>query len=240
MLTQSKQNHPFLDLIISIDIPSAVLMKLSTEDYLGPLNALILALSFPLIYGLYEYIYHKKKNFISILGVISVVLTGGIGVLELDSHWLAVKEAAVPFIIGVAVLISLKTPYPLVRTLLYNPAIINIDRVDKALDEHNNHEVFDKRLVHATYCLSGTFFFSAVLNYVLATLIVTSATGTAAFNEELGELTIKSYFIIALPSMVMLMGILFWLVRSIQTLSQLSLEEIMNIEPASSDPEVKK
>ncbi len=39
-----------------------------------------------------------------ILGIVSVLLTGGIGVLELDTQWLAVKEALIPGIIGVVVL----------------------------------------------------------------------------------------------------------------------------------------
>ncbi len=35
------------------------------------------------------------------LGLISVLLTGGIGLLELDPQWLAIKEAAIPGIIGI-------------------------------------------------------------------------------------------------------------------------------------------
>jgi hypothetical protein len=230
---KSQKQHkatPFLDLIISIVLPSVILMKFSGEQHLGAVNSLILALAFPLIYGIFELVAHNKKNFISLLGVISVLLTGGIGLLELDTQWLAIKEAAIPLLIGLAVLFSVKTKYPLVKTLIYNPAIINIERVNQALSERSNTEEFTKRLTKATYFLSGTFFFSAVLNYILATIIVTSDAGSVAFNEQLGELTIKSYFIIALPSMVMLISILVWLIRSISKLSQLKFEEIMAVE----------
>jgi hypothetical protein len=37
-----------------------------------------------------------------------------------------------------------------------------------------------------------TFFFSAVMNYILSRLIVTRPDGSAAFNEQLGQLTLLS------------------------------------------------
>ncbi|TNG02820.1 MAG: MFS transporter, partial [Gammaproteobacteria bacterium] len=104
--TQSEHKpRPLLDLVFSVVIPAFILMKLSGEAELGPVNALLLALAFPLGLGLYELIRFRKYNFISILGLVSVLLTGGIGLLELDAHWLAVKEAMIPGLIGSIVLI---------------------------------------------------------------------------------------------------------------------------------------
>ncbi|MDP3449658.1 MAG: beta-galactosidase, partial [Anaerolineaceae bacterium] len=48
----------------------------------------------------------------------SVMLTGGISLLELDPQYIAIKEAAIPGIIGLAVLGSQYTRFPLVRTLI--------------------------------------------------------------------------------------------------------------------------
>ena len=202
-------------------------MKLSGDDWLGTTYALLAALAFPFFYGLYELIIHKKFNIISILGIVSVLLTGGIGILELEPKWLAIKEAAVPLVIGLIVLGSMKTKYPLVKKILYNPNIIDIVRVDGAMIEKGTREEFENRLKKASYLLSGTFFFSATLNYILARMIVTSPAGTTAFNEELGHLTLVSYPVIALPSTIMMMGTLFWLIRSIGRLSDLKLEEIL-------------
>ena len=227
-MAQAKSN-PLLDLLISIVIPSVILMKFSGEEDLGTVYGLIVALSFPLFYGLYERWSHKKFNIISIIGLVSVLLTGGIGLLKLDPEWLAIKEAAVPLVIGLAVLISLKTPYPLIKTLIYNPNIIRVDTVDKALNDKGNYVVFQQRLTKATYFLSATFLFSATLNYFLARYIVTSPAGTQAFNEELGQLTLVSYPVIALPSMVFLIAIMFWLVHSVKQLTGLTLEQVMNI-----------
>ncbi len=224
----AKKSNPFVDLIISIIIPSVILMKLSGDQWLGTTYALLTALAFPLFYGLYELMAHRKFNFISLLGIISVLLTGGIGLLELEPKWLAIKEAAVPLIIGLVVLGSMKTRYPLVKTMLYNPTIIDTERVDKAMQEFGTQDEFENRLKKASYLLSGTFFFSATLNYYLARIIVTSPAGTEAFNEELGELTLISYPVIALPSMIIMVGTLFWLVRSVQKLAHLKLEEIIH------------
>jgi len=221
------KGNPLIDLLISILIPSLILMKLSGSEYLGSTYALIVALAFPLFYGLYELVRFKKFNLISILGIVSVLLTGSIGILELSPEWLAIKEAAIPLIIGLVVLGSMKTKYPLVKTMLYNPAFINVSRVDGAMQENGTKIEFEGRLKTASYLLSGTFFFSATLNYILATMIVTSPAGSEAFNEELGRLTLVSYPVIALPSMVIMMGTLFWLVRSIGKLSNLKIEEIL-------------
>jgi len=226
--TQKKnKSNPLIDLLISILIPSVILMKLSGDEHLGTTYALIVALAFPLFYGFYELIKFKKFNVISILGIISVLLTGSIGILELSPEWLAIKEAAIPLVIGIVVLGSMKTKYPLVKTMLYNPAFINVARVDLAMLENGTKNDFEDRLKIASYLLSGTFFFSATLNYILATVIVTSPAGSEAFNEELGRLTLVSYPVIALPSMVIMMGTLFWLVRSIGKLSNLKIEEIL-------------
>ena len=65
------------------------------------------------------------------------------------------------------------------------------------------------------------------MNYLLAKWIVTSPAGSAAFNEELGQMTLVSYPVIAIPSMLMMLAILYFLWRSIQRYTGLELEEIL-------------
>lgn len=225
--TPTHKPRPMIDLLVSILIPSVILMKFSGPEHLGPSGALIIALAFPLGWGTYELFKYRKFNFIALLGLISVLLTGGIGLFQLAPKWLAVKEAAVPGVIGLAVLISAYTPYPLIRTLLYNPRVLNIDKIQMKLDQLGNQQIFDSRLQNATYLLSSTFLFSAVMNYLLATWIVTSPAGTSAFNEELGRMTLLSYPVIAIPSTLMMMAILFYLWRTIRLLTGYKLEEII-------------
>lgn len=224
----SHKPRPLLDLLLGIVIPSVILMKLSGDNDLGATGALIVALAFPVGWGLYELIKFKKFNFIALLGLISVLLTGGIGLLQLDTHWLAVKEAAIPTLIGLAVLVSTQTRYPLIKTLVYNPKILNVDKISQKLDELGSTLVFEARLLTATYLLCGTFFFSAVMNYILAKWIVTSPAGSVAFNEQLGQMTLLSYPMIAIPSMVMMLVIFYYLWRTIHGMTGLTLEEILH------------
>jgi intracellular septation protein A len=216
-----------VDLVVSIILPSVILMKLSGENDLGASGALIAALSFPLAWGLFELIKYRKFNFIALLGLVSVLLTGGIGLFELDTKWLAIKEAAIPSVIGIAVLISTFTPYPLVRALLLNPEVMDVEKIKQKLEEHNSTEIFEKRLVKATYLIAGSFAFSATMNYILAKWLVISPAGTPEFNEELGQLTLYSYPMIALPSMVIMIGIFYYLWRTIHDLTGLKLEEVI-------------
>ncbi|MBU1294824.1 MAG: MFS transporter [Gammaproteobacteria bacterium] len=219
--------RPMVDLIVSVILPSLILMKLSGEDKLGTSGGLIAALAFPLGWGLFELVKYRKFNFIALLGLVSVLLTGSIGLFELDNKWLAIKEASIPAIIGIAVLISTFTPYPLVRAMFFNAAIMDVDTIKQKLEENNSTTMFENRLMKATYFIAGSFAFSATMNYVLAKWIVTSPAGTEAFNEELGQMTLYSYPMIAIPSMIMLMAIFYYLWRSIQKATGLKLEDLI-------------
>jgi intracellular septation protein A len=221
------KSRPLVDLIVSVILPSFILMKLSGENQLGVTGGLIVALAFPLGWGLFELVQHKKFNFIALLGLVSVLLTGSIGLFELDNKWLAIKEAAIPGIIGIAVLVSTFTPYPLVRALMFNASILDVDKMHQKLEENNSTAEFESKLMKATYFIAGSFAFSATMNYLLAKWIVTSPSGTEAFNEELGELALYSYPVIALPSMVMMMAIFYYLWRSIRKATGLKLEDLI-------------
>ncbi|MGB4673507.1 MAG: VC0807 family protein [Azovibrio sp.] len=226
-MAPARNNNPLIELLINIIIPSLILMKLSGAERLGSVGALLLALAFPLVWGTRDLIKSRKFNVFSALGLVNILLTGGIGLLELDSRWLAIKEAAVPGIIGLVVLASIRTPYPLIKSLLFNPAIIDVDKVHQHLALRGNVDAFDARLQTGTILLSATFFFSAMMNYLLAIWIVTSPAGTEAFNAELGRLTLLSYPMIALPSMLMMMAVLYYLARSTRKLAGLGFMDIL-------------
>jgi hypothetical protein len=205
--------RPLMDLLISIVIPSVILMKLSGEARLGADGALMLALAFPLGWGSFELLKYRKFNFI--------------GLLKLDNQWLAIKEATIPGLIGIAVLVSTRTRYPLIRTMLFNKNVLNVDKIHERLEQAGNTAQFEARLLKATYWLSGTFFFSSAMNYVLAKWIVISPAGSEAFNAELGRMNLLSYPMIAIPSMIMLMAIFYYLWRTIHGLTGLKLEDVM-------------
>lgn len=228
--TADHKPRPLVDLLLSIVIPAVILMRLSDDDALGAAGALVVALAFPIGWWLFERVRYRKFNFIAVLGLVSVLLTGGIGLLELDPQWLAVKEAAIPGILGIAVLVSTLTPYPILKAMLYNPTVVDTEKIHQRLRERDNEALFERRMLQASYLLAGTFFFSAVMNYTLAKWIVTSPAGSAAFNEELGRMTLLSYPVIAIPSMVMMMAIMFLIWRTIRQLTDLTLEEVFDLD----------
>nr|CAA6825287.1 MAG: MFS transporter [uncultured Thiotrichaceae bacterium] len=224
-LINTKEN-PFVSIVVNILIPAFVLFYLSNDEYLGSKLGFVVALSFPFFYGVYDFIQRRKINFIAALGLINVLLTGGIGLLEIDNHWLAVKEATIPALIGLGVLASVKTKYPLVKALFYNDLIVDTTKVEAELEARNNENAFDKLVVRATMILASSFLVSSVLNYILAKMIVVSAPGSAEYNQELGKLTLMSYPVIVIPSMIV-MGFAFWyLYKGIKSLTELDAESI--------------
>lgn len=151
-----RRESVLLSLALNILIPSMILFKLSAETRLGPVWALVLALLFPITYGIVDLVRRGKVNWISILGLVSLLLTGVIGLVELDARWLAIKEASVPLLIGLVGLISIRTHRPLVKLMVYNDKVIKIAKVNQALGEHNMTRAFDRLLTQATLMLSGS------------------------------------------------------------------------------------
>ncbi|MCD7974017.1 MAG: hypothetical protein LUG18_15375 [Candidatus Azobacteroides sp.] len=223
---KEKNENLLINILFNIVIPAIILSKLSKPDYLGPFYGLIIALLFPVSYGAYDFITRKKANPISILGFVSILLTGVIGLLEFPAEWIAVKEAAVPLVIGLVVLISIKTKYPLVKTFIYNDKILDTERINTILDENGNKRELDKMLNLSSIFLACSFFFSSVLNFTLAKILIKSPTGTAEFNEELGKMTVLSYPVIALPCTAIMLLILWYVIRSIRKYTNLSGDEI--------------
>jgi hypothetical protein len=223
-----KKENLLVNILLNIAIPTLILMKLSGEQHLGPQWAVVVALAFPITYGLRDFFLNRKFNIFSALGFISVLLTGGISLLQLDPQYIAIKEAAIPGIIGLITLLSVKTRYPLVKTFLYNDTVLKVDKIAEALKQQGTEAAFEKTLQTASYLVAASFFLSSALNYLLAKIIVVSAPGTEAFNAELGKMTALSFPVIALPVTIVMMGAMFYLFRNIHRLTQLTLEEIVN------------
>ena len=226
-MNNAAKPNPLIELSITLIIPSIILMKLSGSEDLGTVNALLLALTFPLFWGVRSLLRERKVNVLAVLGLVSILLTGGIGLLQLDTYWLAVKEAAIPGLIGLVVGISAFTSRPLVRVLLFSPALMNVELIHKNLHQRGNAVTFEARLKITTWMLGGSFLFSSAMNYFLATWIVNSPAGTPAFNEELGRMNLLSYPVIALPSMLIMIAIFYYLSRTIYELAGLKLTEAM-------------
>ncbi|GAB3380298.1 MFS transporter [Spongiibacter taiwanensis] len=225
------QRHSVItNLLFNIIIPTLILTKLSKAEYLGAHYSIVVALAFPIAFGIYDFIKVGKANLFSILGFISILLTGGISLLELDAKYIAIKEAAIPGIIGLAVLLSQYTRYPLIRTLLLNEEFINVQKIDASLEQRANRSDFNRALTRANYLVAASFFLSSALNYGLAKYLLVSPPGSEAYSAELGRMTALSFPVIALPCTLFMMASLYYLVSQIKKLTALELEEILHVK----------
>ncbi len=245
--THAKKENPWFNLGFNLIIPSLLLMK--GDDWFGdrladlPIRAstilFVVALAFPLGYGVYDFVRRRTWNFLSILGIIGVLLTGGIGLLKLPPQWVAIKEAMIPGILGLVTLVSAFTSRPLVRLFLYRPEIFRVDTIQERLDARGSAAGFERLMRKTTYLLAASFLLSSVLNFFLAKWIVVSDAGTDAFNRELGRMMAWSYPVIVVPSLLVT-GVALWICfRGLKELTGLTLEEMIE-DPKSREDDASR
>lgn len=234
-LETKKQENVFLSLICNIIIPVFVLQKGAKLGFEGAATiSLIVALSFPLIYGIHDYLKTKNKNIVSILGVINILITGVFAIAQFEGRWFALKEAAIPFVLGVGVLISIKLKKPFMRFLVFQSGAFKKDLLEEKIKLLGNEEAFAKQMNFSTSLLSISFFLSSFLNYVLALRIFKSIDKTLTLekqkellNQQIADMNWMGILVISVPLMVFL-GIILWdFFRKIKKLSGLSLEDLV-------------
>ena len=226
-----KRENLLLNIVFNIVVPSLILTKFSGEKGLGPVGGLLVALAFPLGYFVWDFAQRRQANFISMIGFTSILLTGGLGLMKVGGMGFAIKEAAMPLVIGLVVLLSQGSKRPLVKTILLNDQILDMGRVDAALAEKGNRAGLERLLKNASYALAASFLLSAALNFGLARYLLKSAPGTEAFNAELGRMNALSWPVITLPSMVILMVIMWRLIGGLKALTGLTQEELFHAAP---------
>ncbi|MFT5923969.1 MAG: intracellular septation protein A [Paraglaciecola sp.] len=215
------------NLAFNIIIPVLILTNLSSDEYLGPAWSIVAALIFPIGFGIWDLKQTAKINPFSVLGIVSVFLTGGISLLELPAEYIAIKEATIPAIIGLAVLFTQRTSKPLLKVFVLSEQIINWQNLNQSLANSGNSNLFEKKMAISSYIVAGSFFLSAVLNYILAKVILVSPPGSSEYTEELGRMTALSYPVIVIPSMLMLMAALWYIFSQIKKLTGEDLEKFL-------------
>ncbi len=219
-----------LDIVLPVVILNQLTKRLGDQ---GPLIALLAALSLPLGHGAYSWL-KGKKNYLSLLGMVNILLTGGLALLKLEGIWFAIKEAFFPLVIGMVVTISAYTSRPLVQLLLLNRAILKVDLIYTRIKELRFELPFEQHLRRLTLYLGGSFFLSAALNYYLARRIFTDiAPGlppldrSTILNAQIAQMTWLSFLVIALPSMLIMAGIFWYLIFGIKKYAGLELKDVM-------------
>jgi len=221
-------HSPLMNILVNIVFPAMILNKLSGPDRLGPFFAMLLALSLPVLYGAWEFMTTRHHNFVSILGFASILLTGCLGLFQVDGFWFAAKEASIPGLIALGTLWSMRTSKPLVKLMLYNDRIINIVNVEAALEQRGAKARFSGLMVKTTFILALSFVVSAVLNFFLAIWVLKAPAGTPEFNEQLARMTALSYPVIVIPSLIIMMIAVWMLIRGLKQLTGLEMDQILS------------
>lgn len=229
---QPEKENGLLNILFNVVIPVIILNKGSAK--LGPATALVVALLFPLCFGLYDLWKKRKWNPFSILGFINVTVTGSLALAGLGGIWFSIKEAFFPLIIGIFVWLSAKKDKPLVQTFLLNAQTMNLDLIDAKLEALQKRTEFHQHLVHSTRLLSFSFFLSAVLNFVLAQHIfkplgngLSEVDRSIELNQQIAQMTSYSAIVIVIPSTLFLFYILWHLLKGIRELTGLTTEQIL-------------
>lgn len=238
MTSEKQQNTPSMDLkteksllwelFFNLCLPIFIFMKGHVLLPISPKISLLIAILCPFSYGLLDWIRESHFNWIALLGLISIVVKGGVGVFEGSTQLLAINEMLLPLIMGLVVLSFrlLKRP-PLLQKILLNEQFCNTQLILENLEKKKNESRLWKRLRTYEWVLAGLFFFSAALNYILARCVVVHPAGSTEFNHELGVLTLWSFIIIAIPSTLGLLGIVWRFFVKVKKYTGLTWEEIL-------------
>jgi hypothetical protein len=197
--------------IINIAIPIAILVFLSDEHLLGALPALMLAIGIPATYGIWDLLRSRRIDASSILGVVSVLLTGVIAVFKLDSDLFAIKEALLPAGFAVLLLVSNRTDFPIVRLLF--DVVQRKERVERAVLSVDGQAVYRKHIERSGAIWAGIMAISGVMKFTLSSLIVTADTGTKAFNSQLATYELVQIPTSKVVTMVMILSLIWYIGR---------------------------
>lgn len=226
-----KPENPLANLLLNVLIPVAILTNLNKDTgfpQLGPKGSLVAALLFPIGYQLYDYWLRRKWNLFSMIGLISVLLTGGLGLLTLSAQVFAWKEASVPLVLAALIFFSHRGKKPLVKTLLLNPDMLDMPKIETAIERSGTRAGYEWLLWTSTLLLTATMLLSAVLNYFLALYFLQGKVpGTPEYTAGIGAQAGWGYLVVGLPTLVMMAYALYRLFKGLKVLTGLETDDLM-------------
>ena len=210
-------------------LPSFVLDQLSDPARLGPAGALIVSLLFPVTYAGWCWWKRSGWNLFSIIGFITVLLSGGLGLLKLDAFWFALKESAMPLVLGAAFPLSHVLGKPLINALVMQPHLINLRAVTTALNTAERNAAYQDALRRGSWGIGLATIGSSAGNFFLALhLLRGKEPGGEAFVKGIGTLNWASVLVIGVPLCAVMLLVFVWLIRRIQSITGLERADLMN------------
>ena len=240
MTKRKDDENPLLNIFVNVLLPIVALSQLSKSGdkswHIGPEYGMAVAVAFPFIYGVVFFFKNKKFNFYSVLGIISVLLTGFItihvwnedGSIKENADLLfAIKEAAIPLMLGAAMLYSHRTKNPLIDVFFLNPDIFDITKIEETAKEKNTYNDYLAFRLKLTWMFASSFLLSSFLNFILAMYLLKDANDKESYNLAVGKVMGYGYLVIGIPLMIIMVGCLIYLMKTISRITGLTKEEFM-------------
>jgi intracellular septation protein A len=245
MSKQQVQENPLLNILINVLIPVIALSAMSKEGEeiwrIGATKGMLVALIPPLIYGVWFFVKTRQTNFFSLLGLVSVALTGGLtiylwnqdGTVKPNAALLfGIKEGSIPLMLGIAMLVSHRGPSPLLRAFLYNDGFFHIPLIEKTVEEKGAQQEYARLLWHSTLLFACSFLVSTVLNVVLAlhflgSLDYKAADAREVYNAKVAQITGWGLLVIGVPILIFMFFTLWHLFRGLRRVTGLAQEQLM-------------
>ncbi len=245
MTEQKKSENSFIDIIVNVFIPVFILSTMSKEPdgkfyHIGPKWAMIIALILPLSFGIWHLIKFKKLNIFSNIGLIAILLTGLITMYlfyNINARpdvglIFGIKEAIVPFVIGILFIITHKKDSPLLNTFLYNDGLFDIKRIEKAVEEKKTNTDYQALLWKSSLIMFGSFCVSAAANLLLSLYFFRNLNPNITdwkveYNEIVGKITGWGFAIIGAPFVIVMGFILYSLLKGLRKVTGLENDDIL-------------
>ena len=219
--------YKILDLLDIAELPAQFLDTINLSSM-----AFFIALIFPVGYFIYDFLRRKNVNVISILGFINVLLTGGIGIFGerfgLSKNWFIVKEGALPSLIGLGLIILRKLRKNSFNKILLNDVIFDNHKINSSIkyEEQNEFETIVHRA--GSHFIVGLFM-SSFIQFILASLIVTSNPGESLFNEQVATMTWVSFLAVFVITMSVVGKGYLGLISGIEKITGLKKEDFLKV-----------
>ncbi len=235
-----------LNVALSILAPVLILEKCSLEGpsfwQIGTTPALIIALALPITYGIYNFATTRKADALNILGLAGVIFTAVVTLYattgENDSirpntpWWYAAKEAFIPMILAVAMLVTARGKGALLRVFLYTDSIFHVERIEAECHAKNLLKEYNFTLWNASCFVAASLVFSSAANFFLSlyfllpVLDYPAAEQGLQYNYALGSITWWGYLIIGIALMMTLAAVLVYLLKSLSRLTGMTRDEL--------------
>ena len=241
----TQDENPLMNIIINVIAPVLILSQMSKEEgslwHLGPEKAMYAALALPLGYGIWHFLKNRKLNIFSVVGVISVLLTGIITLLiwrdpSLRPHaalLFGIKEAAQPLLLGSLFVLTHRSKSPLFNAFIYNDGLFNVKKIEKEVTAQDAQVAYNSLLWKSTLFFFGSFVFSAILNlfvafYFLDGLDPLSDHWDTEYNEGVAKIMGWGFLLIGAPLLVIGGFIFYYLIRGLKQITHFDLEGLLH------------